>query len=152
MLTGMTAGQPGWLHDSVMWSAHTLQSNQVLWNTLFALTQVAIGLALLVSPHGQARPRCVARVGAGRVVVRRGVRDAVHDDGQSADWRPGSGAPVRDHRPIVWPNGRPGGLLGVRGARIAWGGVWVLMAWLWLEAPSSSANAISNAIKTAPSA
>ena len=52
---------------------------------------------------------------------------------------------------IVWPNGRPGGLVGVRGARIAWGALWVLMAWLWLEAPSSSANAISNAISAAPS-
>jgi len=37
------------------------------------------------------------------------------------------------------------------GARIAWGALWVLMAWLWLEAPSSSANAISNAINAAPS-
>jgi hypothetical protein len=51
---------------------------------------------------------------------------------------------------IVWPNGRPGGLLGVRGARVA-GGLWVLMAWLWLEAPSSSANAISNAVNSAAS-
>ena len=34
---------------------------------------------------------------------------------------------------IVWPNGRPGGLLGVRGARIAWAALWLVMAWLWLR-------------------
>ena len=39
----------------------------------------------------------------------------------------------------------------MRGARLAWGAVWALMAWLWLEAPSSSANAISGAIQAAPS-
>ena len=42
---------------------------------------------------------------------------------------------------IVWPGPRPGGLLGVRGARIAWAALWLVMAWLWLEAPSSGANA-----------
>ena len=52
---------------------------------------------------------------------------------------------------IVWPNERPGGLLGVRGARTAWAAMWLVMAWLWLLAPSSSANAIHNAINAAPS-
>jgi hypothetical protein len=40
---------------------------------------------------------------------------------------------------------------GVRGARAAWVTLWSLMAWLWLLASSSSANAIHNAIMTAPS-
>jgi hypothetical protein len=52
---------------------------------------------------------------------------------------------------MVWPNRRPGGLLGIQGARLTWAALWGLMAWLWLEAPSSSANAISNAIQAAPS-
>jgi hypothetical protein len=52
---------------------------------------------------------------------------------------------------IVWPNGRPGGLLGVRGARLAWAALWLVMAWLWLQAPSASANGITNAINAAPS-
>ena len=52
---------------------------------------------------------------------------------------------------IAWPNGRPGGLLGVAGHAIAWAILWVLMAWLWLVAPSSSANAITDAINAAPS-
>ena len=51
---------------------------------------------------------------------------------------------------IVWPNGRPGGLLGVRGARVAWAGLWLVMAWLWLV-EGGGANGIHNAINAAPS-
>jgi hypothetical protein len=51
---------------------------------------------------------------------------------------------------MVWP-GRPGGLLGVRGTRITWSSLWLLFAWLWLQAPNSSANATANALKAAPS-
>jgi hypothetical protein len=151
MLTGMTAGQPGWVHDSVMWGAHTLQSDQVLWNTLFALTQVAIGLALLYRPT--VKPALVVSVFWALVVWWFGEAFGMLFMMMAS---PLTGAPgavllYAIIGLIVWPNGRAGGLLGVRRARIAWGGVWVLMAWLWLEAPSSSANAISNAIKAAPS-
>ena len=52
---------------------------------------------------------------------------------------------------VVWPNGRPGGLLGVRGARAMWLALWLVMAWLWLLAPSSSANATYTSIYAAPS-
>jgi hypothetical protein len=34
---------------------------------------------------------------------------------------------------------------------MAWAALWLVMAWLWLLAPSSSANAIHNAINAAPS-
>ena len=52
---------------------------------------------------------------------------------------------------IVWPNNRPGGLLGASGARIAWCVLWVVMGLLWLLPANSSANAISNQIRSAPS-
>ena len=51
---------------------------------------------------------------------------------------------------IVWPNGRPGGLLGVLGARAAWASLWLVMAWLWLV-EGGGANGIHNAINAAPS-
>jgi hypothetical protein len=51
---------------------------------------------------------------------------------------------------IVWPNDRPGGLLRVRGARIAWAALWLVMAWLWLV-EAGGANGIHNAINAAPS-
>ena len=33
---------------------------------------------------------------------------------------------------MAWPNGRPGGLFGLRGARAVWATLWLVMAWLWL--------------------
>jgi hypothetical protein len=151
MLTGMTAGQPGWLHDSVMWGAHTLQSNQTLWNTLFALTQVLIGLGLLYRPT--VKPALALSFFWALTVWWFGEAFGMMFMTMAS---PLTGAPGAVSLyalvgAIAWPNGRPGGLLGVRGARVAWGGVWLLMAWLWLEAPSSSANAISGAIQAAPS-
>jgi hypothetical protein len=51
----------------------------------------------------------------------------------------------------VWPARCPGGLLGVRGARITWAALWLFMGWLWLEPQNSSPGAVAAAIKGAPS-
>jgi len=51
---------------------------------------------------------------------------------------------------LVWPGERTGGLLGARGARAVWATLWLVMAWSWLLAPNSSANATTNAIMSAP--
>jgi hypothetical protein len=151
MLTGMTTGQPGWVHDSVMWGAHTLQSDQVLWNTLFALTQVAIGLGLLYRPT--VRPALALSFVWALIVWWFGEAFGMLFMTMASPLTGAPGAVILYAviGLVVWPNGRPGGLIGVTGARIAWAALWVLMAWLWLEAPSSSANAISNAINAAPS-
>src|SRR5580658_4366052 len=47
MLTGMAPSQPHWLASSLMWGASTMQHHQVLYNTLCALLQIAIGLGIL---------------------------------------------------------------------------------------------------------
>ncbi|HTU85035.1 MAG TPA: hypothetical protein VMF57_05640 [Solirubrobacteraceae bacterium] len=151
MLTSMVAGQPGWVHDSVLWGAQTMQHNQVFWNTLFALTQVVIGLGLLYRPT--VKPALVLSFFWAPIVWWFGEAFGMLFMTMAS---PLTGAPgaVILYALIgasAWPNGRPGGLLGARGTRLAWGGVWALMAWLWLEAPSSSANATSGAIQAAPS-
>ncbi|HTX32665.1 MAG TPA: hypothetical protein VMD09_14880 [Solirubrobacteraceae bacterium] len=151
MLTSMAAGQPGWLHDSVLWGAHTLQSNQGVWNTLFALTQVVIGLGLLIRPT--VKPALALSFLWVLVVWWFGEAFGMLFMTMAS---PLTGAPGAVFLyavigAIAWPGVRPGGLLGVRGARLAWGALWVVMAWLWLETPSSSANAVSGAIKAAPS-
>jgi hypothetical protein len=151
MLTGMTAGQPGWVHDSVTWGATTLHSDQVLWNTVFALIQVLIGLGLLYRPT--VKPALVLSFLWALIVWWFGEAFGMMFMTMASPLTgaPGAVSLYAIIGAIVWPNGRPGGLLGVRGAGIAWGAVWVVMAWLWLEAPSSSANAISSAINAAPS-
>ena len=151
MLTGMTAGQPGWLASSVNWGAHLAQHNLTVYNTLFALTQVVIGLGLLYRPT--VKPALVLSFFWAFVVWWFGEAFGMLFMTMASPLTGAPGAVILYAiiGAIVWPNGRAGGLLGIRGARIAWGAVWVLMAWLWLEAPSSSANAISGAIGSAPS-
>jgi hypothetical protein len=158
MLQGLTAGQPGWVASSVNQGAATMESHQAIFNTGAALIQVAIGFgilykrttkpAILVSfawvlavwwfgeafgmmfmattPMGGA-PMASALTGAPGAVLLYGLIGA-----------------------MVWPNGRPGGLFGVRGARAVWASLWLVMAWLWLV-EAGGANGIHNAINAAPS-
>ena len=50
LLTGLAPGQPHWVSSSVTWGATTLNSHQTVFNTAFALVQVAIGVGLLYRP------------------------------------------------------------------------------------------------------
>jgi hypothetical protein len=151
MLTATAVGQPHWLASSINWAADLTQSNLTVFNTVFALIQVAIGLGLL---------------------YRRTVRAALvlsfawtlivwwFSEGFGmlfAGTNPLTGAPgaVLLYGIIgllVWPGERPGGLLGLRGARTTWCALWLVMAWAWLLAQNSSANATSSAIMSAPGA
>ena len=44
VLTGTASGQPYWLASSIDWVAHITQHDMTVFNTLFALIQVSIGL------------------------------------------------------------------------------------------------------------
>jgi len=151
MLTGMTAGQPSWLASSINWAAHSAGNNLTVFNTLFALVQVAIGLGLLYRPT--ARAALLGSIGWAAVVWWFGEAFGMLFMSMAS---PLTGAPGAVSlyglmALIAWPNGRPGGLLGIRGTKVAWAILWVLMGWLWLEAPSSNPDAITAAINAAPS-
>lgn len=159
VLTGIEAGQPHWLGSSVNWGATAMQSSQTLFNTLAALIQVAIGIGLLYRPA--VRPAVVVSfawvlvvwwfgegfgmifmtsIGMGGVPMASALNGA-----------PGAVLLYGLIGAIAWPNGRPGGLLGVRGTRITWAALWLVMSWLWLQQPSTTANGIRNTINAAPS-
>jgi hypothetical protein len=151
MLTGMAGGQPSWLASSLTWSAHTAGHNLTVFNTLFALVQVGIGLGLLYRPT--ARVALLGSIVWSLLVWWFGEAFGMMFMSMAS---PLTGAPGAVSLYglmafIAWPNGRPGGVLGIRGAKITWAILWVLMAWLWLEAPSSNPNAITDAINAAPS-
>ena len=151
LLTKNAEGQPGWLHDSIVWGAHQAQHNLSLWNTLFALAQVAIGLGLLYRPT--TKPALAISFVWAFVVWWFGEAFGMLFMNMA---NPLTGAPgaVLLYALIglmVWPSGRPAGLLGIRGARIMWTALWLLLAWVWLMEPASSANATSGAIEAAPS-
>jgi hypothetical protein len=151
MLTEMTPGQPGWLASSVEWGAHTAAHNLTVYNTLFALIQVFIGLGLLWRPT--VKGALVVSFAWALIVWWFGEAFGMLFMTMASPLTGAPGAVILYPLigAIVWPTERPGGLLGARGARTMWAALWLLMAWLWLEAPSSSANATSGAITEAPS-
>ena len=141
LLTSVTAGQPGWISSSIHWGANAHADDQVLFNTLAGLTQVAIGIGLLYRPTVK-----LALLGsfAWALVVwwfGEAFGMLFMNMAQPLTGAPGAVLLYALAGLLVWPNGRPGGLLGVRGARAMWLVLWLVMAWLWLLAPSSSANA-----------
>jgi hypothetical protein len=151
MLTGEAAGQPAWLASSIDWGAHLAQHNQIIWNTLFALTQVLIGLGLLYRPT--AREALAGSFAWAFVVWWFGEAFGMlfMNMANPLTGAPGAAILYLLVGLLVWPSGRPGGLLGVRGARTAWAALWLAMAWLWLLGANSSANATRDAINAAPS-
>jgi len=150
MLTGMAPAQPHWLASTLLWGAHTMAAHQVLYNTLSALIQIAIGLGLLYRPA--VKQALVVSFVWALVVWWFGEAFGMlfMNMANPLTGAPGAVIVYAFIGAIVWPNGRPGGLLGVAGARILWANLWILMGVLWLLAVNSSANATYSLIKTAP--
>jgi hypothetical protein len=151
MLTGMAPGQPGWLASSIEWGAHQAQHNLTVWNTLFALVQCLIGLGLLY--RRTVKPALIASFAWALLVWWFGEAFGMLFMNMASPLTGAPGAVLLYALVgvIVWPGERAAGLLDARGARMLWTGLWLVMAWLWLEAASSSANATANALSGAPS-
>ncbi len=151
MLTGMTAGQPYWLSSSMNWSINLLADHQVLLNSAFAVTQCLIGLGILY--RRTVKPALVASFAWVLVVWWFGEAFGMlfMNMANPLTGAPGAVVLYAVIGLIVWPNDRPGGLLGARNARITWAVLWGLMGGLWLLAVNSSANATRDLINAAPS-
>jgi hypothetical protein len=151
MLLGMTSGQPGWVSGTMTWAAHTAEHHLDVYNTLFALVQCFIGFGLLY--RRTVKPALAVSFAWALVVWWFGEAFGMMFMSMASPLTGAPGAVLLYALTglIVWPNEQPGGLLGVRGTRTAWAALWLAMAWLWLETPSSNASAISQSIKAAPS-
>ena len=151
MLRSGAAGQASWLHDSILWGANLADHDLTLFNTLFATVQVLIGLGLLYRPT--VKLAILASCLWAFVVWWFGEGFGMLLMTMAAPLTGAPGAVIL--YPLVgliaWPNRRPGGLLGVHGARMAWAALWLLMAGLWLMAPSASPNSFTQAFDAAPS-
>lgn len=151
MIRGMEPGEPYWLTSAMTWTTRIANENLDVWNTLFALTQVAIGLGILY------RPTVKVALGVSFLwapfvwIFGEACGTMFANIANPLTGAPGAVLLYGLIGLIVWPNDRPGGLLGVRGARIAWAALWSVMAYLWLIAPNSTANATSTAIASTPS-
>jgi hypothetical protein len=151
MLTQMMSGQPAWLASSMHWASNIAAGNLTLFNTLFALTQVAIGLGLLY--RRTVKPTLVISFAWAIVVWWFGEAFGMlfMNMANPLTGAPGAVSLYAIVGLLVWPNDRPGGLLGSRGAKTAWAALWLVMAWLWLLGANSSAGASHDAINAAPS-
>lgn len=151
MLTEMISGQPPWLQSSMRWASHIAAGNLTLYNTLFALTQVAIGLGLLFRPT--VKPALAVSFVWTLIVWWFGEAFGMlfMNMANPLTGAPGAVLLYGILGLMVWPSERPGGLLSLRGVRIAWATLWLLMAWLWLLGANSSAGATHDALNAAPS-
>lgn len=150
-LVADASGQPGWLSSSIKWAARFAGSDLAVYNTLFAVTQVALGLGLLCR-------RTVSLALAGSVAwalvvwwVGEGFGMLFTDTASPLTGAPGAVLLYALVALIAWPTSRPLGLFGDRGARAAWAILWLVMAWLWLSAANSSADATSTAVNSTAS-
>ncbi len=151
MLRAGAAGQAAWLHATIIWGANLALRDLTVFNTGFATIQVLIGLALLCRPT--VRLGVVASCVWALIVWWFGEAFGMMLMTMASPLTGAPGAVIL--YPLVgliaWPNQRPGGLLGVRGARIAWAALWLTMAYLWLMAPSSAPDSFKQAFDAAPS-
>jgi len=150
-LHSAAVGQPGWLAASIMWAAHVVHQAPTAWNTVVAVTQLSIGLALL-SGRG-VRAGLAVSVAWGLVIWWFGEAFGMlfMSMGPPLTGAPGAAILYVIAALILWPNDRPAGLLGPRGARTAWCVLWLVNAYLWLGGVSSAANSTQTAIAGAPS-
>jgi hypothetical protein len=150
MLTGMAPAQPHWLAGSLLWGAHTIGQHQAPYNTIMALIQLGIGLGILYRPTVK-QALIVSFVWAPAVWwFGEAFGMLFMNMASPLTGAPGAVLLYALVGAMVWPNGRPGGLLGVNGSRVVWASLWLLMAALWLMAVNSSANATYGLIKSAP--
>ena len=144
------AGQPHWLASSIRWSAHLYGSHLTTFNTLAALTQIVIGLGLLYRPTVRA---ALALSFVWALIVwwfAEAFGFLFNSTANPLTGAPGAVLLYAIIGLLVWPTERPRGTLWPRGAKTAWVVLWLVMAWGWLLAPNSSADATSSAISAAP--
>jgi hypothetical protein len=146
-LREQAAGQPIWLADSITWAAGLAAHDLGVWNTLFALTQVLIGLGLLWRPT--VRPALAASFAWVLFVWWFGEAFGMlfANMAEPLTGAPGGVLLYALVGALVWPGEGAGGLLSARGARIMWAALWLIMAWLWLGPASSGADSVSDVLK-----
>lgn len=150
MLAGLASGQPSWIHGSVIWGAKLMNGNLTVFNTLSALAQLGIGVGILFRPtvkYALAGSFLWALIvwwfgeAFGMIFMQMA---------QPLTGAPGGVLIYALIGLVVWPSGRPGGLLGIRGTKTMWASLWLFNAYLWLLQPSASANGTSSTLNAVP--
>lgn len=150
-LREMAIGQPEWLRHSITWATEFAARDLGVWNTLFALTQVFIGLGLLYRPT--VKPALLISFAWVPVVWWFGEAFGMLfvNKAEPLTGAPGAVLLYALVGVLVWPGDRVAGLLDTRGARTMWAILWLVMAWLWLGPATSAGNSTTAALEGADS-
>lgn len=135
-------GQPRVIHDSIVALVQFATPHHVIWNACFALTQIAIGLGLLVSPR-TVRPALILSFAWALVVwwMGEGLGMLFMGTASPLTGAPGSVLLYAVIGVLVWPHsGTPGAGRDLAG-RILWAICWVLLAGLMFLPFNSGPNA-----------
>ncbi len=140
ILAPAAQGQPGPIGRSVLAMAHFIEPHVALWNALFATVQVLIGVGLLFRPT--VKPALLASFAWSLLVwwFGEGFGGLLTGGASALTGAPGSVVLYGLVGLLVWPAKGPesrsaagAGLLGQRGARLAWTGLWLLFCGLSLQ-------------------
>lgn len=162
LLLPMAAGNPAPVAGSITAMGRFLEPHIALWNALFAVTQLAIGLGLLV--RRTVRPALVASFVWSLLVwwFAEGLGGLLAGGASPLTGAPGAVLLYVLVGLLVWPRhegavaaGQGGaphrGLLGDRVARVTWAVLWVGGAALLLQPASLAGGALRQALVTAAS-
>jgi hypothetical protein len=148
--------QPAWIGSSMKTIDDFYGRDLTLWNTLAAQIQLAIGLGLIVS-RKTVKPALLASFGWAFAVWWFGEGfGGLFSNTLPAPLMGAPGAVILYAviGVLVWPSGRRGGRspagmgpLGERGAQLAWAGLWLLGAFLWLVDVNRAREATSEMVE-----
>jgi hypothetical protein len=150
--------QPAWIGHSIISAAHFAGHDLALWDTLFGLVQVLIGLGLLY--RRTVRPALLASFGWALVVwwFGEGLGMIPADMASPLTGAPGAVLLYGLIGLLVWPareeteregSSAGGGLIGERGGLLVWSALWLTATVLWCLSVNRAPAAISEALKGA---
>jgi hypothetical protein len=147
VLGPVAAGQPRVLGVPILWFAHLVGSHPVLWNTAFAVIQIAIGVGLLIPRT--VRPALIASVvwAGGVWCFGEGLGGILTGSASPLTGAPGAVLVYGLLGVIAWPWGGRWDIR--RGARAAWAALWCTCAVLWLLPAERAGGAVRSAITAA---
>lgn len=148
--------QPAWIGHSIVSAAHFAGHDLALWDTLFGLVQVMIGLGLLY--RRTVRPALVVSFGWALVVwwFGEGLGMIPADMASPLTGAPGAVLLYGLIGLLVWPareeteregSSAGGGLIGERGGLVVWSLLWLTATVLWCLSVNRTPPAISEALK-----
>ena len=149
-----TAGQPAIIAAPITWAAHLMAPHIALWNTAFALIQIAIGLGLLWKRTVKQALLLSFAWALGVWLFGEGLGGLATGSGSMLAGAPGAVILYGIVGLIVWPRTEQQqglgvgqeGLLGAAGARLAWCALWLGSAVLSILPAQRAAGALSDVL------